>query len=493
MFIKLETTPADKPSDWKDESESAYYIYKSQNSSLHLYKRHDPPSTYAFIDEAGKLRFGYQTPNEHEHLHGSLETNGELRVERDLHSILPLFYQKTDDTLMICNDYAQLRTRPFELNYDQLISSLYLLGDRWDTLDANINIIPPNVTMHYSKTGMEITRNQARSDIATESDPAQMPERLGERLDYQLAEYGVSEVALLSSGGLDSSSIAILAARSGYPVHLFSAEFEATYRASQRAKLDAVASIVNGQLNLTAFVESRHAPMSRFIGTTPEPMYEGEEFYWEIMSDVMKEVRSYGHSVLFDGCGGDELFIDESPQYELCAGPGWKQAARQSSTYTLSPYTDELLRTYIDTRPDTADAPLEVLPSSIYAGAVATNNLFIEHGVWPVSPLADKPLYDYFRKLQPHYRANKNILRAWYEALEAPAVLYADPKQNEHFDTIMDTTIDSIFKTRTRELGGLPALAELGIISSNKPERFLDAPSTLKYQLLVSEQNLQAG
>lgn len=61
------------------------------------------------------------------------------------------------------------------------------------------------------------------------------------------------------------------------------------------------------------------------------------------------------------------------------------------------------------------------------------NNLFIREGIWPVSPFSSPELYQYIQGLPVHFRANKNILRAFHKAKGFTELIY-NAKENEYFD-----------------------------------------------------------
>jgi hypothetical protein len=58
--------------------------------------------------------------------------------------------------------------------------------------------------------------------------------------------------------------------------------------------------------------------------------------------------------------------------------------------------------------------------------------LYIEQDVWPVSPFIDPALYEFCQGLPAHFRADRQILRAFYKAYGLPGTIY-NPSQREHF------------------------------------------------------------
>ena len=77
-------------------------------------------------------------------------------------------------------------------------------------------------------------------------------------------------------------------------------------------------------------------------------------------------------------------------------------------------------------------AALPRLPTSYLGTGVAGNNTYITYNIWPLSPYADPDLYQWCQGLPAHFRANKNIVRAWYQARHLPEAIY-NPPVNEDF------------------------------------------------------------
>ena len=489
MFLYLKVAPSQEKLQWQDESDRDYFKFSTHNCHLQLRKRLAQPHTYASVEQ-GRLVLGYRTPNDYEYLRITIDTHGNLELEGDIHGRLPLFYKHKDDSFYICNHYEQLRKGTIALNERQLASYLYLLGDTYDTLDKDIYILPPNSKLDYSRGVVNIEQISRRETIEP-SSPTLFPQLLTQHMDFILDEYQLESVAIEASGGLDSSSLAVLSSRTGRPTELFAAEFESTYQKRQRQKLDRLASFTKAQLSLVSYRPEQHAPLSRFLGQEPVPIYEFSELYYEILSDVANECAESRHSIILSGIGGDELFEHQSIARELEEGSEWKQSLQKRKPHHTSDYMRSLREDYIRSLPDTVTSHPHPLPRSVYSANVTTNNIFIDRDIWPVAPLADAELYRYCQGLDLHFKANKNLLRSWFEAHHAPEPLYQS-SQNEYFDTILATTIDRTFTTRAEELGGLSAIKEAGIAPSGNPADFADTPALTKHQLLVIEQNLRS-
>jgi asparagine synthase (glutamine-hydrolysing) len=121
---------------------------------------------------------------------------------------------------------------------------------------------------------------------------------------------GVDSAGVLLSGGLDSSTVAALAApqaqRSGKSLRAYSAVFPGLESADESAYIDD--SLQNLRLSGTRMAVhggSLLAGSLRYARTSMAPDISANNFFWV---DLLRQAAGEGVEVLLDGEGGDELF-----------------------------------------------------------------------------------------------------------------------------------------------------------------------------------------
>jgi len=181
--------------------------------------------------------------------------------------------------------------------------------------------------------------------------------------------------------------------------------------------------------------ETAPSPLSRlFASSEPRPFYQHDSVYREAFETLAQYLESYGVKTVFTGIGGDELCAyNEQPLLATGEGPA---AQLERSRKPLWPFLNENFRAYymesVQKIPQERRNAVPIVATTSLAARLTHNNIYIEHNIWPVAPLADPRLFLYSQGLPLQYRANKNILRMYCTANQYPASLYNDTR-NEHF------------------------------------------------------------
>jgi asparagine synthase (glutamine-hydrolysing) len=150
------------------------------------------------------------------------ERGQELILLRDPLGVRPLYFARSGDVVVVASEVQALEASghlpPLEL--DRLQAARYLVseyGEERATIFAGVEVAPPGSIVRW-RDGLARRRRMWWPDTFTEArpaDPASCGARLREALDGAVRSRMVGQhpAAVLVSGGLDSSSVACLAAR----------------------------------------------------------------------------------------------------------------------------------------------------------------------------------------------------------------------------------------------------------------------------------------
>ena len=235
----------------------------------------------------------------------------ELFLARDQVGVKPLYYVVSDGLLAVCSEVRPLLAHPRlspRLDPEGVVEFLAFgrnLGEA--TIVAGVRRLLPGHWLRADETG--VTVRQWWDPIGDSPAPAEdLEAELRDRLDTSVARALVSDVpvALMLSGGIDSSAIAVLAAR-----HVRGADLTA-YSVAFGRENDEVAAAAR----LARELGIRH----RVVSVTEEDVraeidswlteldYPTANPTWIATSFIARAAHSDGIKVLLSGDGADELF-----------------------------------------------------------------------------------------------------------------------------------------------------------------------------------------
>ena len=270
---------------------------------------------------------------------------GELLGARDQLGVKPLYYAQTNGAFVAASELRTVLAHPSvrtELDPAAVVEYLafgYVAGDR--TLVKGVKKLPPGHALRLRDGKLHVWEYW---DVLPATAPAAPEEELRVQLDTAVAAALVSDVpvSLMLSGGLDSSTIAALAARHANPSDLtaYSVSFGLPDDES------AAAARLAGDLGL------RH----REISLTQEKVSDLFEDWidrldvptanptWIAVSAIARAVHQDGIKVLLSGDGGDELFggYNRWMTYLRFHGRFWQRTPRrlrQAGGRALRPLT----------------------------------------------------------------------------------------------------------------------------------------------------------
>jgi asparagine synthase (glutamine-hydrolysing) len=239
-------------------------------------------------------------------------STGELVAARDQIGVKPLYYAHFDGLFVAASELRTLLGHPSvtpKLDASAVVEYLgygHVSGDR--TLVESVRKLRPGHVLRLRDGA--IATNEYWDPLPPKGPPVtdHLEDNLFQLLDEAVAASVVSDVpiSLMLSGGLDSSTVAMLAARHVKPSELtaYSVSFGLpTDEAGTAARLAADIGIRHRELLLTEDV--LRATFDAWLENVDVPSADPT---WIAISHIAQAVNEDGIKVLLSGDGGDELF-----------------------------------------------------------------------------------------------------------------------------------------------------------------------------------------
>ncbi len=508
-------------SQWNDFSTDSDWIFTSNFGEVSLKKRNPYPGTFAWADDE-YLCFGYgngalaQQILDRELSEVSFEqfyddefllirvsaSKGSVELQRDAYITMPLFYSCEKGTLTISNDFSRVvsHTAQRTVAGSALAEHLVALPFNWKSAISEIHITTERARVVWDGREAKDTLPQPRNKSSAQN-PRMFKKILEHTLNTYWQRYGGQILAFELSGGIDSSIAPGYYARE-YHVEprcvtkVFPYEFGHT----QTNKIQAFITTFHA-LSYTIPVDLlQHYPLRYVLeGGYKAPIQDSAEIYRDINREMAIALQQSGTTAVFTGIGGNELFESGKWAQQIFAGKAEKERRRAIRPAYF--YTDKFREQYqrsIEAVPATGIPKPLCATSALHAG-LARNNIYLEQGIWPVSPLANPRLYDFTQGLEARYMDNKNIMRAYAAAAGYPESIY-NPQVNENAGPFFEQGVLEFFpKTAARIIENsrlaeeeLVDLAALSAIYSKVSARILPKRALFDlYNFVSLEHNLQ--
>jgi asparagine synthase (glutamine-hydrolysing) len=191
------------------------------------------------------------------------------------------------------------------------------------------------------------------------------------------------------------------------------------------------------------------------------------EFYDEAVGVMLDRARADGVRTIFTGMGGDELCSyqrgelaeAEGEAVAPSAGHGAVAGNEMVPSFVTRALSDAALDSEID------HAPQSLLYTSALESAAAVSALYLEHGVWPVSPLCTPELVEFCRRLPFAWRHRRTIQRRVLASLGCSRVVtHPAPHHLEHFGDVMELAMREASAELVRSLFAGSRLADRGLV-----------------------------
>lgn len=266
-----------------------------------------------------------------------------------------------------------------------------------------------------------------------------------------------SRAGIELSGGVDSSNVAVSAARTG----MLDTACGLIVDDEQRARRDAVTAML--RLDDVPTPAAAHPPFAptgvRRSGVPHDP---AGAFYREAF-DALRDSVHDRVDVMLTGLGGDELlavptFDDRSDDPHRPVD----RAALAGPPVIEPPWLGERARAALGAIEDGA-APPSVLPLPVLMQFALHNPAYLDVGVWPVSPLADARLGRFAEQLPVEWRRGKELLRRALERHGLPTSVTRPPRP-ENFSDLMQLGLRRHGLPLARQLLRESVLIELGFV-----------------------------
>lgn len=383
--------------------DSSHYVLSNKENSLRigLRKRKAYPGTYVRQTASG-VTFGYGSPDPvdgEEFLTCELAKTGTLTIRRDAFGTLPIFYADTPSGLYVSNDYAALvheLPNP-RFSPDAFAHAISDAGPMPGTFIEGVHILWPDETLSYRAGKLEVHQLHHRTWSLSSDAPPTRPHDFRKIFDDYM-DYFVNtrlkgqRIGFEVSGGLDSGTLPqYFSRRNNDELAVAALILPGEQREYHQQKLEKFRQSVKSTAYLWPLDTRYDFPLARMVTRNLMWPTYFEKTYLEPTEAYIKRLSEQGVEVICTGSGGDELFGNV-------------------------------------TEPDTSGFRL----SRSVRYSRLCNNVYIEHGMWPVSPFIDPDLYEWVQGLPVHHRANKNILRAYHQANHFVPEIY-NPRHNEEF------------------------------------------------------------
>lgn len=435
-MVQKSSHVSEKTALFVEESPDAWIITSADKSlQATIAKRRAYPTTFCHQIDRTTVKLGYGVETQDEFLTITLRGNKTVSVIRDSFAVLPLFYYGNVSYFVLSNEYADVLNhieRP-KVRESAIVDHLILVDRPMPPAIEGVEPLKEQEKLTFQiGSGINLTQAPNRSWLYSidvpESDPKAFFGKFSAYLDYFIeSRLSGQQFAFVVSGGLDSATLPqYFYRKTGQPIITASLLFGSPYDATQQPKLQAIIDQNSATPIAHMLDPTTMAPLS---GMTV-PRY-GEAVYAEAFLPLIHRLRERGVQVLATGDGGDEFFGNVTDD-SFGMPYGEKAQAMRQAIKLPEFFTDKLKNIYRTNVPDTPILPLPHRPASTSFGQLL-NNLFIREGIWPVSPFSSPELYYYIQSIPAHFRANKNILRAFHKAKGFTELIYDAPK-NEFFD-----------------------------------------------------------
>ncbi|HSW74724.1 MAG TPA: asparagine synthase-related protein [Candidatus Saccharimonadales bacterium] len=432
---------------------NGYYVVTdvaTNKTIVRLRIRDDYPGTFCVHEESGAIFCGYgpqKAGKDEEFLHLRLASDGSITIQRDLLCTLALFYGYDGSTFTVSNNFHSAWDTLTKHTLDKAALAEWLLPDlswRRQTSCMEIHTLNELEKLNFRNGKLKLSPGPARTWMASRDAPPSNPHDfisvLEKHADVTIERFGkYFDAAVFElSGGLDSSFLPLYISQKhpGAVKRASSMLLTGHFRETQAEKLGALDQRIHPEWFYVSFDDPACRPMQDAVTTRKFAVRN----YWapgfeELLEHYASQLSAKGCRIIFTGDGGDELF-DNMTDIEDSLGLG-KAASERRLSESLTPFHTEIFRSAWRTAALQAKfMNYPQLAVNVHR-ALPLRNVFIEHGIWPISPFINKELYYFCQGLPIRYRANKNIFRAYSQAKRLPACIY-NPRADEHPGNFLD-------------------------------------------------------
>lgn len=194
-----------------------------------------------------------------------------------------------------------------------------------DTAVKGIELLPPGRLLELDGAGAELHADDFWQIPSRSPDATMSEDELAEILEEGLRLHLSSDVplAVLLSGGVDSSVVANLAQRAAQsPIHTFTLAFE-DQELNEGPIARQIASAIGTEHHEVVLTEGGFVDnLEAALDSLDQPTFDGLNAYY-----ISRAIRAAGFTVALSGTGGDELFGGYASYRDLPVLHGWSRRA----------------------------------------------------------------------------------------------------------------------------------------------------------------------
>ena len=194
-----------------------------------------------------------------------------------------------------------------------------------DTAVKGVELLPPGRLLELDGAGAELRADDFWQIPSRSPDATMGEDELAEILKEGLRLHLSSDVplAVLLSGGVDSSVVANLAQRAAQsPIHTFTLAFE-DQELNEGPIARQIASAIGTEHHEVVLTEGGFVDnLEAALDSLDQPTFDGLNAYY-----ISRAIRAAGFTVALSGTGGDELFGGYASYRDLPVLHGWSRRA----------------------------------------------------------------------------------------------------------------------------------------------------------------------
>lgn len=483
MFLSITFQGTDRPlHGLRTRQKNGWFIVEDPEKRLQvkLRVRRAYPGTYCQTLHDGSVALGYgplKPQGDNEFLQVRLTPRGDITIQRDVVCTLPLFYGQTHNRFVAGNEYHAVCEALAPLTVNRSAASRMLLDPiPWEpyTMWQEMGILGDRQTLRLQNGVLSVQQPPPRSwtysSELPRSNAHEFPARLSTHLNRFIETRLQGNVLGFElSGGLDSAFLPLYLAQRGHSLEQSQAgtvlQPDVRDQERQQQKITMIEAVTGLRSKRIYPKPETHYPLSHMFATGKfYPIHAVHELYEPGMAEIADHFKSSGVEVVITGGGGDQLF-EHRPHPSIFDHQRFYEDQPHFVTSTA--------KSLFSIRD-----PFEPIPTLLTPGVVSENlahaNIYIERGMWPVSPFHNVELFNYCQGLPVQFRSDKNIFRAYFEASHFPPMLYRG--ENEDFGNFFEACWNlGVYAPLVNQFIEHSSLHELGLVDVTKIQRALQA------------------
>ncbi len=462
---------------WRAVKDKDYWILKRRGNFISVKKIDGYPKTF-LIQSGRKFLLGYIEPRNFPILnrdffrHGDIDNivnnlkknprteylivfldtdSPTIKIYRDALCAIPIFYLNGENVFSFSNEFTALfpflsgRNNQSEIDFWGLAEFLLGLESVNRTIFNGIKLLTERAVLIKTNQSLKIKLPRQSFIKLKKTKKSKNPLNDFKRnLEKILKIYwnkipSKKSVGFEISGGVDSATAPGFYSKLGNQ-RLFSVNMLLPGKKEKTSQMAKIKDLTDKfRLKNEVFSISSQFPLSSQVKLKKfKPFYHWREIYGEALSGQINLARKRGVRQIFTGMGGDEMFKIDPREED--GSQGVKEVAFRRKLIFPKFFTNKFKRKFFEGLSAKKSVPVPLVPYSVLDANFSRNNLYVEWGIWPISPLADPELVKFCRSLPGKWRRDKKIMREYQKTNDYPESVY-QPSFNENFANFFDESL----------------------------------------------------